>query len=250
MKMNTRTIALCSSIAAIGAFYGTAQAQVSFSIDSSTTLTTASWGSPALGLNPPNGGSSIDGGVLDSVIFQPTSTFTLGSFEYYAGNGGAGATSIGNYTISLYNLGSAYTIPGSSPYYTFTGSEVDLLDAGLNFTTTSSAQFNVLTFSGDDQVSLIAGDTYDFTIQENSGENMVIERGANTTGSGNPNFATQGLGESTADYGAGVAVNFVPAGRRDVVGEFGAVASVPEPTSMALLGLGALAGVFQFRSRK
>jgi hypothetical protein len=236
-----RKLALYGSISAIAAFSGTAQASVSFSVDGSTTLSQASWsGSPGLALNPPNGGSSVDGNVVDSVIFQPTSAFTLGSFEFYAGNGGAGADSEGNYLLSLYDLGPSYTIPASSPYYTFTGTETDLFSAGLNVTTTGDVQFDVLAFSGVDQVSLNAGDTYDLTLQDNSSEILDIERGTASTGTTNPNFSTQGLGLSTADYASGVAVAFVPAGRRDSVGVFYAAAPVPEPASLSLMVIGAI----------
>jgi hypothetical protein len=186
--------------------------------------------------------------LTDGILFQPAAAFTLGSFEFYANTGGAGATSIGTYDIDLYDLGPSYTLPGSNPLYTYTGSEVDLFDAGLNFTTTSTGQFNVLTFSGDDQVALNAGDTYLLSIVATTGEFMDIERGSSTTGAGNPNFATQALGLATADPASGVALDLVPAGHRDVVGAFYPV-SAPEPTSLALLGLGGLAGAF-LRRRK
>lgn len=232
-----RAVASCAGLlvsAALSSYAG-----VSLSVDSSTTLTTTTWpGSPAVGLNPPNGGSSVDGNVTDGIFFQPSTGFTLGSFEYYSANGGAGFSSIGTYNLALYNLGSSYTLPGTSPLYTFTGSEVDLLSAGLNFTTTANNQFNVLTFSGADQVSLSGGNTYLLTLTTASGDNTDIERGNNSTGSGNPNFATQALGVATAAPGSGTAVNNVPAGHRDAVGAFYAVA--PEPSSLAIAGAGIL----------
>jgi len=237
MIKSIRTMALSGSFLALASI--SSYADVSLSVDSTTTLTTTSWsGSPALGLNPPNGGSSIDGSLTTSVVFQPTSTFTLGSFEFYAGNGGTGANSIGSYSLYLYDLGPSFTFPsGSGAIYTFTGSEADLFSSGLSFTTTADNQFDVLSFSGADQISLTAGDTYILAITATSGQNMDIERGSSTTGSGNANFATQWLGLSSAAPGSGVAVNQVGAGHRDAVGAFYA-AAVPEPSVFAFAGFG------------
>jgi hypothetical protein len=188
----------------------------------------------------PNQNTSVDGNVTDGVIFKPGSAFTLGAFEFYAANGGTGSSSIGTYSLGLYDLGASFTLPGASPLYTFTGSELDLFSGGLSFTTTANVQFEVLNFSGVDQVSLNAGDTYLMTISKTSGDNLIFARGGTT--------ANQALGVATTAPANGVALNNVPAGQRTPVAAFYA-ASVPEPSTFALTGLGA-AALLAFRRRR
>lgn len=220
-------------------------ADVSLSVDSSITLGTSSaWsGSPALSMLNPNQNTSVDGNVSDGIFFKPSSSFSLGAFEFYAANGGAGFSSIGSYNLSLYDLGSSFTLPGSSPLYTFTGSEVNLFSGGLSFTTTANAQFEVLTFSGADQVSLNAGNSYLMLITTASGDNLDLARGGTT--------ANQALGVNTVVVGAnGTVLNNVPAGQRTPVAAFYA-APVPEPSSLALIGSGliTLLAVRRFRNK-
>jgi len=239
MKKSFRTLTLCGGILALASL--SAQAGVSLSIDGSLTLgTSAAWGgAPALSMLNPNQNNSVDGNVSDGIFFKPGSSFTLSAFEFYGSNAG----SIGTYNLSLYDLGSSFTLPAASPLYTFTGSEANLFSGGLNFTTTSANQFNVLTFSGADQVSITAGDSYLMLFTTASGSNLVFARGAIT--------ANQALGLNTVVAGGATTVlNNVPAGaNRTPVAAFYAV-PVPEPASMALLGFGALIGTFVIRRRK
>ena len=240
LNMKIKKLALCGGLLALASL--SAQAGVSLSVDSSTTLSSSSWsGSPALSMYNPNSGNSVDGNVTDGIFFKPSTAFTLGAFEFWAANGGSGASSIGNYNLSLYDLGASFSLPAGNPLYTLTGSEVDLFSAGLNVTTTANLQFDVLNFSGADQVALNAGDSYLMLISKASGDNLVMERG--------PGTANQALGLATVVPGAGVAINNVPVGaNRTPIASFYA-APVPEPTSMALLGLGALIGTSVIRRR-
>ena len=105
----------------------------------------------------------------------------------------------------------------------------DMFSGGLSFTTTANNQFNVLTFSGADQISLNAGNSYLMVFSKTSGDNLAFARGGPTT--------DQALGVAASLPGSGVALNNVPAGQRTPVAAFYA-APVPEPSSLALVGAG------------
>jgi hypothetical protein len=242
MNKSSQSAALWSGALVLASL--TAHAGVTATVDSSTTSSQSSWGGgPSLALNNPNGASSTDGNVTDGILFQSSSSFTLGSLDFYGFVSGGGT---GTYNMALYNLGSSFgTIPtgGGATVYTFTGSESDLFSTGLNVSLTTPnnpGQFNLLTFSGADQISLAAGNTYLMTFTESSGGNLVFDRGS-TAGSSNPNAVNQDLTLDTsalpATPTAGFTMNNVPAGQRLPVAAFYA-APVPEPSSIALVGGG------------
>jgi hypothetical protein len=241
MKKLTETAVVCSGLLVFASV--AAQAGVSYSVDSSTTVSQSSWGnSPASTLNNPNGASSQDGNVTDAILFDPSTSFTLGSFEFAGFNGNASST----YNLALYNLGTPFTLPGSNPVYTTTGSEVDLFSAGLSATfaapgSYTAPTYDVLTFSGADNVALTAGQDYLLTFVTASGSNLTLSRGASSN-STDPNKAFDTLLLSstalTAPPQASVALNYVPASApRLPIAAFYAQ-SVPEPSSLALVGGG------------
>ena len=221
----------------------TAQAGVTLSIDSTTTQASTSWsGSPAgtlaQSIDTPNLQNSQDGGVSSGVIFKAGSSFTLGAVEIDE----AFLTGGGNFNLALYDLGSAYSLPATSPVYTFTGSEVNLFSAGLNVTLTSANQFDVFLLSGADRASINSGDSYWFGLVATDGSSLTWERGPATA---NQDIAVNGVvvgGAGTVLNNGGTGANRTP------VAAFFA-ATVPEPSTFALAGVG-LGALLAFRRRR
>jgi hypothetical protein len=235
MKNYIKTLAIVSALAMSASAY----AGVTLSIDSVTTQASTSWsGSPAgtlaQSIDAPIAQNSQDGGVSSAIVFKAGSSFTLGAIEIDE----AFLTGAGNFNLFLYDLGSSYTVPAdyTPPVYAFTGSEVDLFSAGMNVTLTSANQFDLFTFSGADNVSMNSGDSYLFDLVATDGSVLTWERGAKTA---NQTIAVN----SVVVGGAGTVLNFAGTGAsRTPIAAFFA-APVPEPSSFALLGLGALAGL-------
>jgi len=241
-KTNKISAVLCVGALAFASL--SAQAAVTLSIDSTTTQSSTSWsGSPAgtlaQSISTPSSQNSQDGGLSSGIIFKAGSSFTLGAVEI----GEWSLTGAGNFNLVMYDFGSSYTLPGSNPVYTFTGSEVDLLSAGDNVTLSNARQFDIFTFSGADNFTINSGDSYWFGLVATDGSSLTWERG--------PITANQDIAVNSVVVGAnGTVLNNGGTGaNRTPVAAFFA-ASVPEPTSMALLGGGIMMlGMFR-RFRK
>jgi hypothetical protein len=238
--MKSRSLALFPSLLAATCL--SSHAGVTLSIDSATTQASANWnaspaGTPYQSIAAPSFQNSQDGGVSSGVIFKAATSFTLGAVEIDE----AFATGTPNFNLVMYDLGSSYSLPGTSPVYTFTGTELNLFSP-LNVTLTSARQFDLFTFSGADNISLNAGDSYWFGLIATDGtSSLTWERGPQTA---NQDIAVN----SSAAVGAnGTVLNNGGTGaNRTPIAAFFAV---PEPSSFALAGLGVTA-FLTYRGRR
>lgn len=181
MKTSIRTLALCGGLLGVASLSAQAQNNVTLSVDSTTTQTSATWsGSPAgtlaQSIDLPSAQNSQDGGVSSGIIFKAGSSFTLGAIEIDQASMTINAGT-GNFNLFLYDFGPSYTLPAGNPVYTFTGTETDLLSAGDNVTLPNLRQFDVFTFSGADQVSINSGDSYWFGLVASDGSSLGWDRG-------------------------------------------------------------------------
>jgi hypothetical protein len=243
MKLPSRFLPLLPGLLAATCVSG--YAGVTLSVDTATTQASTSWNASPAGINyqsisTPSSQNSFDGGVSSGIIFKAGSSFTLGAAELDL-NGFTGTGATGNFNLFLLDLGSSYSLPAGSPVYTFTGSEVNLFSAGLNVTVANASQFDVLTFSGADNVAINSGDSYWLGLVASDGvSNLGWHRGPITP---NQDIAVN----SGVVGGAGTVLNNggTGANRTPVAALF----AVPEPTSLALTGLG-FAALLVFRRRK
>jgi len=247
-----KTTTFCCAGALLAAATLTAKADLTFSTSGTTTswlgtpdyasILSANLGTATVAQGNPALGTGSTGFVL-SETFTPSSSFTLGSI------GILGGVSAANTTLSLH----LYNVTGvdkqaSSAFY-FPGTDLLGNGSGLSFTvaSTGEAQY-IFSFSNGstlDQVALTSGQTYALEIwtPQAVGQNNfqwyragVVDTQGQMMGSGDPSgsvsrntIAALGLAGGSP-HTASVAVY-----------------GVPEPTAMALLGIGALVGTFRLR---
>jgi hypothetical protein len=257
MKINTSTKAALAALASAG-LAASADAQINIS----TGTVGASTSFSASSLSGANGSL-----VFQSVLASPVGTTIQGGSSQGPVTGGTGWGEVFNYSGVAATLGAISIITtgngGTGTYQAF------LFNLGPTLFNTPSSTFNPSTqanllatqtiqpgghgsstflefdFSGADAVTLVSGDSYAFGLVNNGGTSDLnyLRSGG---GSGDPNgdgFTLASLGATTdnaSPYSGSVRTSFI--------GVY-TLSSSPEPTTMALMGLGLAVGVM-IRRRK
>jgi hypothetical protein len=208
-------------------------------------------------VNSGNASAGVANNIF-SQTFTPTTTFTLGAFSIYAAGGPVTGTSVHLFQVTSLPAG----LPGG--WATTGGFNVlqncntnDMFNpgntgSGLTFNYGGVATQNYLEFDlgAASHVTLTAGASYAFEIWAPSStvaNSLFWRRGADFYVNGNIYGANAaGAGYAADGTQLGVSMNNVAGGVRD-----GALAlyAVPEPSAMALLGLGTLVGANFLRRR-
>lgn len=242
---------LLLAILAAGVLGGTAQAGISYSSSANlaawegtpfyTSISSANLSSAATAQGDP----TITGnyGVM-AEMFTPTSAFSLASFNVLLS-----INNPGTYQFHLYDLGPAGTVSPSTSSATYTPG-TDLF-SGLSLSLSSSGgevqgQF---TLSGADQVSLAANESYALEIwtpTANGSAGITWYR----LPSSPPNDPGGQMFSAASETGARntLAGNGQAGGAPRTASL--ALYAVPEPSTLALAGLGLAAGSLLLRRRK
>jgi PEP-CTERM motif len=262
MKITNKIGAFFASAAVFVASCGLAQAQISFSPGGSLTA----WNGAPLYTSIPNSGlSGATTGQSDPTItgsyglmaetFTPSSSFTLGSFAMLMA---VNNPTIPTYTINLYNLGPAGTVSVSSstasynPYASSPASISLAFSDTVTFGGSSGGEVQgTFTLPTADQVTLLANEEYALEIltPTNNGASGVTWYRATPADPGGQMFSG---GDGLNSAGNGVRNTLAGNSQAGGAPRTGALAlyTVPEPGTLALMGLGGFLSMLAIRRRK
>lgn len=262
MKISNKIGAFFASMAVLAASCDLAQAQITFASGGSLTA----WnGTPVYTSIPNSGLSGATTGQGDPTItgtygilgetFTPSSSFTLGSFAILLG---VNNPTFPTYIVNLYNLGPAGTVSVSSSTATY--NPYTPLPAGISLSFSDTVTFSggsggtvqgTFSLPVADRVSLLAGEEYALEIltPTNDGPNGITWfRGGAVDTAGQMFSGGDGLNSN----GNGARNTLAGNGQAGGAPRTGALAlyTVPEPGTLALMGLGGFLSMLAIRRRK
>lgn len=248
MKTSLKLLGISGVILATGSL---AQAQITYS----TLGSVSTWaGTPVYTSTTPANASTPQGGLAitgtSSVLsetFTTSSSFTLASFSLLDQFQSAASA----YTVNLYDLGAAGSVSVSGATATYGPGTSDvgtlLFSDSVSVTTSSGEVQGVFSLAGADQVTLNASEEYALEILSPTadGQNGFVWYRGSVADPGGQMFAVANSANARVTIGAAGL-----AGGSPRTGSLALYAPVPEPGTLALMGLGGVMSLFVARRRK
>lgn len=256
MKTSIKMFALLAGVASIAMLASTASAQITY-VDATTGNTTA-FSAGSYGTFAPLASQGLGGdGLWDARAFGNSATIYQNASSGNTDNAQRLQTSVTGLTLGDYHVYAYFWSDTSSwgmqASLTDPGAGVDMHGYQFNPTTPGTAQY----FTNADAGTVLSSSlgvnpfTTDVMISDGNRRFIQIDMGIATSVTGfNVFLDDHTLTENFAADGNPTLTALDQNHRTWYDGIGYAIAPVPEPTSMALLGLGALVGTFVVRRRK